>query len=142
MREKIIRFIQSVSIIFTASIITMSFSYIAFGRADKVSTRDIFALLIFSIIVIIFQKLFFKESTEKKRAFDVRLIIHFLFIEAAILGIGWILDWYDSFINFIIIFGFVALTFLLMHLFFHLQDMKVSNEINQKLAEMREKEKK
>ncbi|WP_338650736.1 DUF3021 family protein [Listeria seeligeri] len=142
MREKIIRFIQSVSIIFTASIITMSFSYIAFGRADKVSTRDIFALLIFSIIVIIFQKLLFNEPTEKKRAFDVRLIIHFLFIEAAILGIGCILDWYDSFINFIIIFGFVALTFLLMHLFFHLQDMKVSNEINQKLAEMREKEKK
>ncbi|EFR97458.1 conserved hypothetical protein, partial [Listeria ivanovii FSL F6-596] len=68
-------------------------------------------------------------------------VIFFLFIEAAILGIGWMLNWYDSINGFLIIFGSVCITFLIMYLFFHMQAVKVSNEINQKLAAMREKEK-
>ncbi|MBC1602940.1 DUF3021 family protein, partial [Listeria welshimeri] len=58
----------------------------------------------------------------------------------AILGIGWMLNWYRTLTGFLSIFVFVSITFFFMYLFFHMQDRKVSNEINQKLAEMREKE--
>ncbi len=38
-----------------------------------------------------------------------------------------------------IILGFICVTFLVMHIFFSFRDVKFSNEINQKLAEMRER---
>ncbi|MGC9249898.1 DUF3021 family protein [Listeria ivanovii] len=140
MRDKLIDYIQTFSVIFTASILTTTFSYISSGHGEDLSIRDIIAILIFSLVVIIFQQILFNQSIEGKRAFTFRIIIHFFFIEIAILGIGWMLNWYDSITGFLSIFVFVGITFFLMYLFFHMQDRKVSNEINQKLAEMREKE--
>ncbi|WP_048627087.1 DUF3021 family protein [Listeria ivanovii] len=140
MRDKLIDYIQPFSVIFTASILTTTFSYISSGHGEDLSIRDIIAILIFSLVVIIFQQILFNQSIGGKRAFTFRIIIHFFFIEIAILGIGWMLNWYDSITGFLSIFVFVGITFFLMYLFFHMQDRKVSNEINQKLAEMREKE--
>lgn len=140
MRDKLIDYIQTFSVIFTASILTTTFSYISSGHGEDLSIRDIIAILIFSLVVIIFQQILFNQSIGGERAFTFRIIIHFFFIEIAILGIGWMLNWYDSITGFLSIFVFVGITFFLMYLFFHMQDRKVSNEINQKLAEMREKE--
>ncbi|HEM1636902.1 TPA: DUF3021 domain-containing protein, partial [Listeria monocytogenes] len=86
------------------------------------------------------QQLLFNNSVKTKRAFYSRLFAFFLFIGAAILGLGWLLDWYHNIAGFMIILGFICVTFLVMHIFFSFRDVKFSNEINQKLAEMRERE--
>ncbi|MBC1769537.1 DUF3021 family protein [Listeria welshimeri] len=140
MRDKLIEYIQTFSVIFTGSIITTTFSYMFSGHGEDISIQDIIALLIFSLVVIIFQQVLFNQATIRKRTFTFRMIIYFFFVEAAILGIGWILNWYSTLTGFLSIFVFVSITFFFMYLFFHMQDRKVSNEINQKLAEMREKE--
>lgn len=140
MRDKLIECIQTFSVIFTGSIITTTFSYMFSGHGEDISIQDIIALLIFSLVVIIFQQVLFNQPTIRKRTFTFRMIIYFFFVEAAILGIGWMLNWYSTLIGFLSIFVFVSITFFFMYLFFHMQDRKVSNEINQKLAEMREKE--
>ncbi|EAD5257612.1 DUF3021 family protein [Listeria monocytogenes] len=140
MSTKLIQFIQSVCIIFSASIITMICSYIATGESEVVVIRDIFIMLGFSIVTTFVQQLFFNNSVKTKLAFYSRLIAFFFFIGAAILGLGWLLGWYHNIAGFMIIFGFICVTFLVMHIFFTLRDTKFSNEINQKLAEMRERE--
>ncbi|MBF2638871.1 DUF3021 family protein [Listeria welshimeri] len=140
MRDKLIEYIQTFSVIFTGSIITTTFSYMFSGHGEDISIQDIIALLIFSLVVIIFQQVLFNQATIRKRTFTFRMIIYFFFVEAAILGIGWTLNWYSTLTGFLSIFVFVSITFFFMYLFFHMQDRKVSNEINQKLAEMREKE--
>lgn len=140
MRDKLIECIQTFSVIFTGSIITTTFSYMFSGHGEDISIQDIIALLIFSLVVIIFQQVLFNQATIRKRTFTFRMIIYFFFVEAAILGIGWMLNWYSTLTGFLSIFVFVSITFFFMYLFFHMQDRKVSNEINQKLAEMREKE--
>ncbi|MBC1611904.1 DUF3021 domain-containing protein [Listeria welshimeri] len=140
MRDKLIEYIQTFSVIFTGSIITTTFSYMFSGHGEDISIQDIIALLIFSLVVIIFQQVLFNQLTIRKRTFTFRMIIYFFFVEAAILGIGWMLNWYSTLTGFLSIFVFVSITFFFMYLFFHMQDRKVSNEINQKLAEMREKE--
>lgn len=140
MRDKLIEYIQIFSVIFTGSIITTTFSYMFSGHGEDISIQDIIALLIFSLVVIIFQQVLFNQATIRKRTFTFRMIIYFFFVEAAILGIGWMLNWYSTLTGFLSIFVFVSITFFFMYLFFHMQDRKVSNEINQKLAEMREKE--
>lgn len=140
MRDKLIEYIQTFSVIFTGSIITTTFSYMFSGHGEDISIQDIIALLIFSLVVIIFQQVLFNQATIRKRTFTFRMIIYFFFVEAAILGIGWMLNWYSTLTGFLSIFVFVSITFFFMYLFFHMQDRKVSNEINQKLAEMREKE--
>ncbi|MBC1289808.1 DUF3021 family protein [Listeria welshimeri] len=140
MRDKLIEYIQTFSVIFTGSIITTTFSYMFSGHGEDISIQDIIALLIFSLVVIIFQQILFNQATIRKRTFTFRMIIFFFFVEAAILGIGWMLNWYSTLTGFLSIFVFVSITFFFMYLFFHMQDRKVSNEINQKLAEMREKE--
>lgn len=141
MSGKVVQLVQTFSIIFTGSILTTTFSYTFLAKMDGVPIQDIFALILFSIIVVVVDELLFKESKKVKETFRFRIVIFFLFIEAAILGIGWMLNWYDSINGFLIIFGSVCITFLIMYLFFHMQAVKVSNEINQKLAAMREKEK-
>lgn len=140
MRDKLIECIQTFSVIFTGSIITTTFSYMFSGHGEDIPIQDIIALLIFSLVVIIFQQVLFNQATIRKRTFTFRMIIYFFFVEAAILGIGWMLNWYSTLTGFLSIFVFVSITFFFMYLFFHMQDRKVSNEINQKLAEMREKE--
>lgn len=140
MRDKLIEYIQTFSVIFTGSIITTTFSYMFSGHGEDISIQDIIALLIFSLVVIIFQQVLFNQATIRKRNFTFRMIIYFFFVEAAILGIGWMLNWYSTLTGFLSIFVFVSITFFFMYLYFHMQDRKVSNEINQKLAEMREKE--
>ncbi|EMX5392623.1 DUF3021 family protein [Listeria innocua] len=140
MSAKLIQFIQSACIIFTAAIITMIFSYISTGESETIAIRDIFTMLGFSVITTFVQQLLFNNSIKTKFAFYVRLIVFFFFISAAILGLGWLFDWYHSLTGFMIIFGFICVTFLVMHLFFSFRDAKFSNEINQKLAEMRERE--
>ncbi|MBC1251511.1 DUF3021 family protein [Listeria welshimeri] len=140
MRDKLIEYIQTFSVIFTGSIITTTFSYMFSGHGEDISIQDIIALLIFSLVVIIFQQVLFNQATIRKRTFTFRMIIYFFFVEAAILGIGWMLNWYSTLTGFLSIFVFVSITFFFMYLFFHMQGRKVSNEINQKLAEMREKE--
>ncbi|EAC4089638.1 DUF3021 domain-containing protein [Listeria monocytogenes] len=140
MSTKLIQFIQSACIIFSASIITMICSYIATGESETVAIRDIFIMLGFSIVTTFIQQLFFNNSVKTKLAFYSRLIAFILFIGAAILGLGWLLDWYHNIAGFMIIFGFICVTFLVMHIFFSFRDVKFSNEINQKLAEMRERE--
>ncbi|MBF2565670.1 DUF3021 family protein [Listeria welshimeri] len=140
MRDKLIEYIQTFSVIFTGSIITTTFSYMFSGHGEDISIQDIIALLIFSLVVIIFQQVLFNQATIRKRTFTFRMIIYFFFVEAAILGIGWMLNWYSTLTGFLSIFVFVSITFFFMYLYFHMQDRKVSNEINQKLAEMREKE--
>lgn len=140
MRDKLIEYIQTFSVIFTGSIITTTFSYMFSGHGEDISIQDIIALLIFSLVVIIFQQVLFNQATIRKRTFTFRMIIYFFFVEAAILGIGWMLNWYSTLTGFLSIFVFVSITFFFMYLFFHMQDRKASNEINQKLAEMREKE--
>ncbi|MBC1374685.1 DUF3021 domain-containing protein [Listeria sp. FSL L7-0091] len=140
MSTKLIQFIQSACIIFTASIVTMICSYIATGESEIVAIRDIFIMLGFSIITTLVQQLLFTHSIKTKFAFYSRLIVFFLFIGVAILGLGWLLNWYHTLAGFMIIFGFICVTFLVMHIFFSFRDAKFSNEINQKLAEMRERE--
>ncbi|HGI6466316.1 TPA: DUF3021 domain-containing protein, partial [Listeria monocytogenes] len=50
MSTKLIQFIQSACLIFSASIITMICSYIATGESETVAIRDIFIMLGFSIV--------------------------------------------------------------------------------------------
>ncbi|EFR88229.1 DUF3021 family protein [Listeria marthii] len=140
MTKNLIQFIQSMCIIFTASMITMICSYIATGQTESMAIRDVFIMLGFSIVTTFIQQLLFNHSIKTKRTFYIRLIVFFLFIGAAILGLGWLFDWYDTIAGFMIIFGLICVTFLVMHAFFSYRDAKFSNEINQKLAEMRERE--
>lgn len=139
MSTKLIQFIQSACIIFSASIITMICSYIATGESETVAIRDIFIMLGFSIVTTFIQQLFFNNSVKTKLAFYSRLIAFFLYWRADF-RLGWLLDWYHNIAGFMIIFGFICVTFLVMHIFFSFRDVKFSNEINQKLAEMRERE--
>ncbi|MBC1543483.1 DUF3021 family protein [Listeria cossartiae] len=140
MSKKLIQFIQSMCIIFTASMITMICSYIATGQTETIAIRDVYIMLAFSIATTFIQQLLFTHSIKTKRSFYSRLIVFFLFISAAILGLGWLFDWYDTIAGFMIILGFICVTFMVMHAFFSYRDVKFSNEINQKLAEMRERE--
>ncbi|EGP9693679.1 DUF3021 domain-containing protein, partial [Listeria monocytogenes] len=68
MSTKLIQFIQSACIIFSASIITMICSYIATGESETVAIRDIFIMLGFSIVTTFIQQLFFNNSVKTKLA--------------------------------------------------------------------------
>ncbi|HEM2445524.1 TPA: DUF3021 domain-containing protein, partial [Listeria monocytogenes] len=73
MSTKLIQFIQSACLIFSASIITMICSYIATGESETVAIRDIFIMLGFSIVTTFIQQLLFNNSVKTKRAFYSRL---------------------------------------------------------------------
>ncbi|EFR91274.1 conserved hypothetical protein, partial [Listeria innocua FSL S4-378] len=77
MSAKLIQFIQSACIIFTAAIITMICSYISTGESETVAIRDIFTMLGFSVITTFVQQLLFNNSIKTKFAFYIRLIVFF-----------------------------------------------------------------
>lgn len=128
-------------VIITVLVLFVAASYITvfYGLDSYVTVKVLWQILFVSFLASL-SYIFFRTKQGKtlsKKAFYFRWLLCYVYVNAAVLGFGWLFEWFDiSSLSMVIgmliaiLFGFLGVA-----AFIFWMDTKTSEEINQKLRE-------
>lgn len=65
----------------------------------------------------------------------IRYMIHFIVLEAVVLGMGYFSNWYDTILQAVFIAVLVAVVYLVVRIVYWFENLRLANRINQKIRE-------
>ncbi len=90
-------------------------------------------IIITGIITALPTFLFYSNKEPTKKQYIVRFIIHFILIETIVMIEGWILNWYSTFLNGLIIFGMVVFVYAVVLAYTYFVSSNTAKSINKAL---------
>lgn len=92
-------------------------------------------IMLTGIIGAIPSALFFFKKEPSKNQFRLRLLIHYVVIEAIIMTEGFILKWYESFAEGLLIFAIVLLVYIIVFAYTYFVAFNTAHSINKALED-------
>lgn len=141
MKEYIKNTLYAFCFINTGSMIgAASFISIFYGGQIEYSNL-LWQIASLSLIIAIFNTIFFSKDQLNKKEFIVRMIIHYILINVVIIGGSYIFDWNDNSINQIIGLMIIILcVYAFVFLVTYKSDKNDAEKLNEKISEYNKEE--
>ena len=128
-------------VIITVLVLFVSAAYITafYGLDSYVTVKVLWQILFVSFLGSLSHILFRtrQNRTLSKKAYYFRWLLCYVYVNAVVLGFGWLFEWFDisSLPMVVVMLIAILVVFLVVTAFVFLMDTKTSEEINQKLKE-------
>ena len=122
-------FIITVSVLFFVSLINQ------LNGAEAYSADFPWVIMLTGVIGAIPSALFYYKKEPTKNQFRLRQLIHYVVIEAIIMTEGFILKWYESFMDGLLIFGIVLLVYIVVFAYTYFVAFNTAHSINNALED-------
>jgi hypothetical protein len=132
------KLIRNYFIIFAIIIITITVLRQLFAPNEYLELKDIFIYMICALVGDLPSLIFYSPKEIPENEMRLRVVIHFVVLEAALLVLANVTGWVTGILNTAIVAIQIALIYLIVRSLSWMDDRKAANRINERLKAMRD----
>lgn len=124
-------------IIFAIVVMSITILRQIFFPDEYFKLKDIFIYMISSLVGALPGLIFYSSKEISEKEMKIRMIVHFVVLEAALLTFGNIIDFVNGILDTILFAFQIAIIYILVRFFSWMDDRKAARRINEKLKDMK-----
>lgn len=132
------KLIRDFFIIFAIIVICITVLRQIFSPGEYFELKDIFIYMICSLVADLASLIFYLPKEISEKAMRLRIIIHFVVLEAALLTLANVMGWVTGILNTVLLAFQIAVIYVLVRFLSWRDDRKTASRINEKLKAMKD----